>query len=353
LREKVQSGTNARAISAGGVGDEVFRRSDRWTARGASNAGGMRTRLRRYGSPVWLLLVGPLRWCQGAAPVRFVGVGGTFPRRTYTQWLLEFEKTRTNLHGSYLPFGSAREAEVVASGTADFAAGEVPEAPRLGNRNVLFFPVVVGAIVPIYNLPGVKSTLRFTPQALAGIYRGTITVGSIPRLPAECRGEAARVVRGGRRATYIWSGYLSKVSPEWRTKVGRGAWVRWPAGAEEDGNGNVAKAVRNTENSIGYVEMGYAVQMGMPHGTVENAAGRFVNASSVSLAAASACVIGGKSDFRCSITNPTGWASHPIASFTWFVLPETSTSRGKRRRSGTCCVDSKGWPDPSAGDAIG
>ena len=109
--------------------------------------------MRRYGLPVWLLLVGPLAWCQAAAPVRFVGVGSTFPLRTYTQWLSEFEKTRTNIHGSYLPFGSLREAEVVTAGMADFAASEVPESPPLGNRNVVFFPVAVGAIVPIYNLP--------------------------------------------------------------------------------------------------------------------------------------------------------------------------------------------------------
>lgn len=305
---------------------------------GVPDAGGMRMRLRRYGLWVCLGLVGTLLWCQGVAPVRFVGVGSTFPLRTYTVWLSEFGKTRTDIHGSYLPFGSARGAEVVSTGTADFAASEVPEPPPLGNRSVLYFPVGVGAIVPIYNLPGVKSTLRFTPRALAGIYLGTITRWTDPAIAGpnpEAKLPARDIVvihsAGGRGSTYIWSDYLSKVSPEWRTRVGRGSGVQWPVGAEEDGNGNVAKAVRNKENSIGYVEMGYATQIGLPQGTVENAAGRFVNASPVSVAAAaSACVISGKGDFRCSITNPAGWASYPIASFTWFVLPQNPASREKQ-----------------------
>lgn len=297
-------------------------------------------RLRRCGLPVWLLFVGSLLWCQEAvAPVRFVGVGSTFPLRTYTLWLSEFEKARTNVHATYLPFGSVHGEEVVAAGTADFGASEVPDPSGLGSRNVLFFPVAVGAIVPIYNLPGVKSTLRFTPQALAGIYLGTITRWNDPAIAGpnpEAKLPARDIVvihsGAGRGATYIWSDYLSKVSAEWKTRVGRGAWVQWPVGVEEEGNGNLAKKVSTTEDSIGYVEMGYAAQSGLPQGIVENAAGRFVNASPVSVAAAaSACAISGRGDFRCSITNPTGWASYPIASFTWFVLPETSASKEKQK----------------------
>src|SRR5579864_4137203 len=125
-------------------------------SKGRTRRRGRAMRLRSCGLPVWLWFVSSLLWCQAAAPVRFVGVGSTFPLRTYTQWLSEFEKARTNIHGSYLPFGSVHGAEVAAAGTADFGAGEVPEAPRNG-KNVLFFPVAVGAIVPIYNLPGVKS----------------------------------------------------------------------------------------------------------------------------------------------------------------------------------------------------
>jgi hypothetical protein len=162
-------------------------------------------------------------------------VGSTLPLRTYTLWLLEFEKTRTTVHGSCLPFGSVHGAEVVAAGTADFGASEVPEAPRLGFKTVLFFPVAVGAIVPTYNLPGVKNTLRFTPQALAGIYLGTITrwndpaiAGPNPEVKLPARDIVVIHSAEGRGATYIWSDYLSKVSPEWKTRIGRGASVRWP-----------------------------------------------------------------------------------------------------------------------------
>jgi phosphate transport system substrate-binding protein len=225
-------------------------------SRGVPDAGGVRMRFRSCGLPVWLMLLSTLLWCQVAAPVRFVGVGSTFPLRMYTLWLSEFEKTRTNVHATYLPFGSVHGEEVVAAGTADFGASEVPDPPGLGSKKVLFFPVAVGAIVPIYNLPGVKSTLRFTPQALAGIYLGTITrwndpaiAGPNPGVKLPARDIVVIHTAGGRGATYIWSDYLSKVNAQWRTRVGRGARVRWPVGAEEDGNGNVAKKIRSTENS--------------------------------------------------------------------------------------------------------
>jgi phosphate transport system substrate-binding protein len=287
---------------------------------------------------VLTLLALPL-WSQTSEPMRLVGVGSTFPLHTYTRWLQDFGRTRTDIHVSYLPFGSVHGAEAVAAGTADFGGTDVPLNPRSGSTRMLFFPVAVGALVPIYNLPGLRDPLRFTPQALSGIYLGTITRWNDPAIAHE-NPEVKLPVRdivvihsaAGRGSTYIWSDYLSKVSPEWKTRVGRGTAPLWPVGAAFEGNGNVAKAVMETPNSIAYVELGYASQFGLPQGLVENAAGKFVAAASETIAAAaSTCEKSVMDDFRCSITNAAGKGSYPIASFTWFVISESAPSPEKRK----------------------
>ena len=299
-------------------------------------ATGARMERRKY-SLVWVVMVSLLSWCQDTEPMRLVGVGSTFPLRMYSRCLKEYEKTRMHVHASYLPFGSVRGVEVVATGTADFGGSEVPIAPRSVSNKMLFFPVAVGAIVPIYNLPGITEPLRFTPKALAGIYLGKITRWDDPAIAepnSEMRLPAREIVvihsAQQRGSTYIWSDYLSKVSAEWRSRVGRGVALAWPVGTEVDGNGNVTKAVKNTVDSIGFVESGYAIQERLQQGIVQNAAGKFVTAEPASIsAAASECVKSVKADFLCSITNPTGEVAYPIASFTWFVLPENASSPEK------------------------
>jgi len=268
-----------------------------------------------------------------------VGVGTTSPLAVYSKWFQAFEKTRPDLHFVYIPSGSGTGMDLVTSGIADFGATDAPMTDKeLAKAKVLQFPTILGAIVPIYNLPGVVEPLRFSPKALAGIYLGTITKWNDPAIsgpnPAiQLPFSNITVIHSadGRGSTYIWSDYLSKVSLEWRTKIGRGIAINWPVGKEADGNGNLARLVKETPNSIGYVEISYAVQNHLQCGQVQNAAGNFIGADSSSMTAAAAAYAKAKpSDFRASITNPLGDNSYPISSFVWILLSENKETATKQ-----------------------
>ena len=225
---------------------------------------------------------------------------------------------------------------MVTSRTADFGSSDAPLSDKqLAKYNVLQFAVLLGAIVPIYNLPGVTQ-LKLTRHALAGIYLGTITKWndpaiSVPNPEIQLPASSIAVIHSadGRGSTYVWSDYLSKVDMGWRTRVGRGISVKWPVGKEGDGYGNIARMVRETPNSIGYVELVYAMQNRLPYGQVQNAAGNFISADSATLTAAAAA--GAKAipaDFRAAITNPQGDRSYPISSYTWILISKNgSTSK--------------------------
>lgn len=211
-------------------------------------------------------------------------------------------------------------------------------AKRRAKGNVLQIATVLGAIVPIYNLPGAVKTLRFSAQALAGIYLGTITRWNDPAISVSNPGvdlpsTNIAVIHSteGRGATFIWSDYLSKVSVEWRTRIGRGTSIEWPVGKWADGNGNLARTVKETPYSIGYVELVYALQNRLPCGQVQNAAGNFIaaDASSITAAATAAAKVA-PSEFRASITNPRGENSYPISTFTWILVLENMQSPAKR-----------------------
>jgi len=272
---------------------------------------------------------------QGSPQVQLVGVGGTFPLPLYSIWCQRFETTHPSIHINYLPRGSGDGLQALASGGADFAGTDFPMSDQqLLKAGVLHLPSVLGAIVPIYNLPNVRETLRFSPKALAGIYLGTITrwndpviSGANPEVQLPSSKIAVIHSGDGRGTTYIWSDYLSKVSDEWKTRVGRGSSVKWPVGSEARGSGNLVKMVRETTNSIGFVELTYAEQNKLTSGQVQNAAGNFISADSFSInAAATAAARAMPSDFRASITNPPGQRSYPISSFTWIVIPENMRS---------------------------
>jgi len=277
---------------------------------------------------MFVLVLAEIAPSQNSAQVQLVGVGTTFPLPLYSVWWQGYRTMHPDTYIKYLPFGSSAGIEMLASGAADFGATDVPLTDKqLLSGNVLHFPTVLGAIVPIYNIPGVKM-LRFSPKALAGIYLGTITKWNDPAISGpnpEIHLPSASIAvihsAAGRGSTYIWSDYLSKVSVEWRTRVGRGASIKWPIGTEAEGNGNVARMVQETFDSIGYVELVYAVQNRLPCGQVQNAAGNFITADSSSIAAAAAARVI-PSDFRASITNPSGPRSYPISSFTWLLVPE-------------------------------
>jgi len=228
---------------------------------------------------------------------------------------------------------------MVSSGTADFGATDVPMPNKdLTKAGVLQFATLLVAIVPIYNVSGVLRPLRFSPQALAGIYLGTITKWNDPAISApnpevQLPSNTIAVIHSadGRGATYIWSDYLSKVSVEWRTRVGRGLSIKWPVGTEADGNGNLARIVKQTPNSIGHVELVYAQQSGLPYGLVQNAAKNFISAdASTTTAAVTAAMKSTPSGLPNSITNPSGENSYPISSFTWILVSENMKSRTKQ-----------------------
>jgi phosphate transport system substrate-binding protein len=203
---------------------------------------------------------------------------------------------------------------------------------------LLHFPTVLGADVPTYNIPGVSAELNFTPEALAGIFLGHISKWNDPAIAGANKGvnlpgnDIVVIHRSdGSGTTYIWTDYLSKVSSDWKDKVGKGTSVSWPVGLGGKGNENVAGLVKQTPNSIGYVELIYAIQTKMPYGKVKNAGGDFIKADLASVSAAAAGAIKTMpDDFRVSITNAPGKTAYPISSFTWLLLPSKFSDAAKR-----------------------
>jgi phosphate transport system substrate-binding protein len=273
------------------------------------------------------------------------GAGATFPYPMYSKWFDEYHKKNANIAINYQSIGSGGGIKQVTEGTVDFGATDGPMNDEQLKAyldkhgfGILHFPTVLGAVVPTYNIPGVTAELNFTPDALAGIFLGKITKWNDPaiadankavKLPAEDIVVVHRAEGSG--TTYCWTDYLSKISDEWKTKVGKGASVNWPVGLGGKGSEGVTGTVKNTPNSITYVELIYAESNKIPYGSVKNSAGAFVKAS---LAAVSAAAAGAAKDmpddFRVSITNAPGKAAYPISTFTWLLIPEKFSDAAKR-----------------------
>ena len=272
------------------------------------------------------------------------GAGATFPYPIYSKWFDEFSKTN-GTHINYQSVGSGAGIKQITEGTVDFGASDGPmnddqiKAYRAKNgTGILHFPTVLGADVPTYNIPGVNTALNFTPEALAGIFLGHISKWNDPAIAGANKGvnlPANDIVvihrSDGSGTTYIWTDYLSKVSADWKDKVGKGTSVSWPVGLGGKGNEGVSGLLKQTPNSIGYVELIYAAQNKITYGAVKNVAGNFVKAdlASVSEAAAAAAKTMPE-DFRVSITNAPGKNAYPISSFTWLLLPEKFKEGTKR-----------------------
>ena len=267
------------------------------------------------------------------------GAGATFPNPIYQKWFSEYHKAHSDVQFNYQSIGSGGGIRQVLAGTVDFGATDGPmtdEQLSQAKTRILHIPTVLGAVVPAYNVPGVSSELKFTPQALAGIFQGKITTWNDPALAKENPGvnlpnQPIIVVHrsDGSGTTFIFTDYLSKVSPEWANGPGKGTSVKWPVGLGGKGNEGGAGQVRQLQGSIGYIELIYAVQNKIPYGVVKNSGGNYVKASldSVTAAAASAKTI--PADFRVSITNAPGKEAYPISSFTWLLVPEKSKDAGK------------------------
>jgi len=204
---------------------------------------------------------------------------------------------------------------------------------------ILHFPTVLGAVVPTYNVSGVSQELKFTPEALAGIFLGKITKWNDPALAdsnpdANLPGDDIVVVHrsDGSGTTYIWTDYLSKVSEEWKSRVGKNTSVNWPVGLGGKGNEGVSGLVKQTPYSIGYVELIYAIQNKLPYGSIRNSSGNFLKADLASVrAAAAGAAKAMPDDFRVSITNAPGNNAYPISSFTWLLVPNKIDDTGKKK----------------------
>ncbi len=267
--------------------------------------------------------------------------GATFPYPIYSKWFNEYHKLHPNVAINYQSIGSGGGIQQLHSGTVDFGASDMPLKDDLLQKldlHIVQFPTVLGAVVPSYNIPGVDATLKFTPAALAGIYLGKITKWNAPeiqknnpgvKLPAK---DIIVVHRSdGSGTTFVWTDYLSKVSPEWKSKVGSNTSVQWPVGLGGKGNEGVAGIVKQTPDAIGYVELIYALQNKMPYGLVENSSGNFVKASlETAKDAAAGAASAMQSDVRVSITDPPGKDAYPICSFTYLLIPVHIADATKR-----------------------
>lgn len=267
------------------------------------------------------------------------GAGATFPNPMYSKWFSEYHKVHSDVQINYQPIGSGGGIHQVIVGTVDFGASDMPmtdDQLKEAKFKVLNIPTVMGAVVPAYNIPGVTGEVKFTPDVLAGIFLGTVTkwndkaiTGANPGVNFPDKDIIVVHRSDGSGTSFIWTDYLSKISPEWSSKVGKGTSVRWPVGLGGKGNEGVAGEIRQLQGSIGYVELIYAAQNKITYGSVRNSAGNFLKASLEGVTAAAASAPKMPADFRVSITNAPGKDAYPISSFTWLLIPAQSKDPAK------------------------
>jgi phosphate transport system substrate-binding protein len=267
-----------------------------------------------------------------AAAQQINAAGATFPAVIYQKWFDEYHKMHADVQINYQSIGSGGGIAQLTAGTVEFGASDMPMTDeQISKLSVkpLHFPSVLGGVVPTYNIASITQELKFTSETLSGIFLGTIAKWDDPRLAKDNPGVKfpkadIQVVHrsDGSGTTFVWTDYLSKVNPDWKSKVGANTSVNWPVGLGGKGNEGVAGTVKQTPNSIGYVELIYAVQNKMAYGSVKNASGNFVKADFNSVTeAAAAAAKNIPDDFRVSITNAAGKNAYPISTFTWLLIP--------------------------------
>ncbi|HEX4274923.1 MAG TPA: phosphate ABC transporter substrate-binding protein PstS [Bryobacteraceae bacterium] len=257
--------------------------------------------------------------------------GATFPAPIYQQWFSEYKNAHSDVQINYQPIGSSGGIRQLTEGTVDFGASDMPMTDeQLKDMKIkpLHFPTVMGAIVLTYNLQGVSAPLKLTPEIVSGIYLGTVKNWDDAAIKAANPGvklpsKPVEVIHrsDGSGTTFVFTDYLSKVSNDWKTKVGTNASPSWPLGLGGKGNDGVAGLVKQTPNSIGYVELFYAMQNKMAFADLKNAAGKFIKPSFEGITAAAAGSKDLPADFRGSINNAPGAASYPISTFTYLLIP--------------------------------
>ena len=277
------------------------------------------------------------------------GAGATFPYPMYSKWFSEYNKLHSDVQINYQSIGSGGGIRQVLNGTVDFGASDGPmtnEQLAQSKTKILHVPTVMGAVVPAYNVPGVSGEVKFTPEALAGIFLGKVQKWNDAAITSANPGvklpdQPIIVIyrSDGSGTTFIFTDYLSKVSKDWASTVGKGTSVKWPNGLGGKGNEGVAGQVRQLGGSIGYVELIYAVENKITYGSVKNAAGNFVKASLEGVTEAAASAPAMPADFRVSITNAPGKTAYPISSFTWLLIPE----QAKDPKKGKIIADFLDW----------
>jgi len=277
-----------------------------------------------------------------AAQTQINGAGATFPNPIYSKWFSEYNKLKPDVRINYQPIGSGGGIRQITAQTVFFGATDGPmtqEQTLAAPGKILHLPTVLGADVPVYNLPGVSGEIKFSGIVLADIFLGKITKWNDPALvklnpAAKLPATDITVVHrsDGSGTTYIWVDFLAKVSPEWKKKVGVATSVNWPTGVGGKGNEGVAGLVQQVPGSIGYVELIYALQNKIAYGAVQNLAGEFLRASVQSVTAAAAGAAAKMpADFRVSITNAEGKGAYPISSFTWLLLYENPKDKAQSK----------------------
>jgi phosphate transport system substrate-binding protein len=287
------------------------------------------------------VLLAVAMFAAAAGQVLLNAAGATFPYPMYSKWFDVYHQAHPGIQINYQSIGSGGGIRQLIDKTVDFGASDGPmndDQLKQSSVPILHFPTVLGADVPSYNVPGVSAELNFTPEALAGIFLGKITKWNDPAITSANPGvklpsdDIVVVHRSdGSGTTYIWTDYLSKISPEWQKNVGKATSVNWPVGLGGKGNEGVAGLIEQTPDSMGYIELIYAIQNKIAYGRVKNSSGAFVKADLASVSAAAAATAKFMpDDFRVSITNPEGKAAYPIASFTWLLIPAKFADSAKR-----------------------
>ncbi len=284
-----------------------------------------------------------------AETITLNGAGATFPYPIYSKWFSEYNKLHPDVQINYQSIGSGGGIRQVINGTVDFGASDGPmtdDQLKEAKFKLFHIPTVLGAVVPAYNVPGISGEIKFTPEALAGIFLGKIQNWNDPAIAKANPGvslpnQSIIVVHrsDGSGTTYIFTDFLSKVSKDWESTVGKGTAVKWPVGLGGKGNEGVAGQVRQLQGSIGYIELIYALQNKISYGLVQNAAGNFIKASLDGVTEAAASVKNMPADFRVSITNAPGKTAYPISSFTWLLIPAQS----KDPKKGKILADFLSW----------
>ena len=290
--------------------------------------------MKKYLVVVWLFVL----VLSAAQAQKLTGAGATFPYPVYSKWFSEYSAAHPGVEINYQSIGSGGGIRQVTAGLVDFGASDMPmtdEALGASKIKLVHIPTVLGAVVPVFNVPGV-SDVRFSGDVLADIYLGKVSNWSDARIAKDNPGaklpdQKIIVVHrsDGSGTSYIFTDYLGKVSQEWANGPGKGASPSWPVGVGGKGNEGVAGLVRQLPGAIGYVELIYALQNKITFGEVKNAAGNWEKASIAGVTEAAASVKQMPADYRISITNAPGKDAYPISSFTYMLIPLKSADAAK------------------------